>query len=294
MLSFYFNVYYTGRHFSGDALSHQWNIVEALGMNGKRLPGLQSLKIFGWLDACKFISLFDKAKLTQLTASLRHLSFSLPAGATGPEDSMSREHFWKQVVVRNMLKPAVNLESLAIKGVWGEKQCLDISQVLLATYPRLAALSLKGIIWEDGTIGHGDVIVPPPLEDFIVRHRETLKILKLDGCSIHVEDYGREPPICYWADVYKRLADALTELVELEVEFDEGKDIPYLSSTGPPNKFVLPWSYYRLERLEGTERDAEALEEFKAVVKKRATNTGSHFNREGKGWSGWDEEREEY
>ena len=42
------------------------------------------------------------------------------------------------------------------------------------------------------------------------------------------------------------------------------------------------------------ERDAEALEEFKAVVKKRATNTGSHFNPEGKGLSGWDEERKEY
>jgi hypothetical protein len=290
MLSFYFKMYHKRHYFAEDAFHHRWTIVEALGMNIKRFPELISLKIFGWLDNCEHASLFDKAKIARLAASLRHLSFSLPAGVTGAEVLTSHEQFWKQVVVQNMLKPAVNLESLAIKGVRGEKNSLDISQALLATYPRLAALSLQGIIWEDGTIGRGN-IVPPPLEDFIVRHRETLKILKLSGCSIHVEGYGRKPPICYWADVYKRLANALTELVELEVEFDEGKKIPYLSSTNPPNESVLPWSYNRLKRLEGMERDAEALEEFKAVVKKRATITGSHFNPEGKGWSGWDEGR---
>jgi len=124
-----------------------------------------------------------------------------------------------------MLQPAVNLESPSIprRRASEQAQCLDISQAKVATYPRLAALSLRNIIWEDGTIGKGDSdivtrrLAPPPLEDCIVRHRKTLKKLELRDYSINVEDYGQEPPLCYWAEAYKRLANALTDLVELEV-----------------------------------------------------------------------------
>ena len=286
MLSLYFSMYYTGCHGTGEARSHQWNIIEALGINGK-LPNLISLKIFGWLGIHRF-SLVEKVHIGWLTASLQHLNFSLPARANGQEDSESHELFWKEFVVPHILKPAINLESLTMREVWGEKQYLDISQAQLTTYPRLAALSLKGIVWEDGTIGQGGMVVPPPLEDFIVRHGKMLKILKLSGCSINVKDYGRVPPLCYWANIYERLANALTELVELEVRYE---NIPYMSSTAPHNEFVLPWPYYRLKRLEGMERDEEALEEFKAVVEKRVMDTDLNFDREAIGWSGWDEER---
>jgi hypothetical protein len=100
------------------------------------------------------------------------------------------------------------------------------------------------------------------LEDFIVHHSKTLKKLELHDCSICVEK-GSERPL-YWADIYKRLAKALTGLVELEVEFEIKRDNkPYvcLGYTG---------SYHPVEILEGTEvaeRDALALEEFKAIVK---------------------------
>ena len=88
----------------------------------------------------------------------------------------------------------------------------------------------------------------------------------------------------------QQLANAQTELVELEVRFDE---IPYLSSTGPPNEFFLPWPYHALKSLDGMERDEEALGEFKAVVKKRAMNIDLDFDPEAKGWSGWDEKSDE-
>ena len=56
------------------------------------------------------------------------------------------------------------------------------------------------------------------------------------------------------------------------------ENIPYMSSsTGPPDAFVLSWPRYRLKRLEGMERDEEALEEFKALVKKRAMDTDPDF-----------------
>ena len=102
-----------------------------------------------------------------------------------------------------------------------------------------------------------------------MRHRKTLKRLELLNCSINVKDYGRKPAICCWAHVYKRLANALTELVELKVEFWNVERIPYISSTGPSPRPLLPRAYYQLKKLEGTGQDAEAVEEFKATVKNR-------------------------
>ncbi|KAF8472249.1 hypothetical protein DFH94DRAFT_810509 [Russula ochroleuca] len=276
-LALYFDVYYhDNRSFEG----HQWGILHALRRKSNLLSELRSLKIYGWLDLGISVLLYNMAPITWLTSSYRHLSFSLPWGDKdhyGHHDSESRA----QVVprLRRMLEPAVNLESLAISR-GGVLKCYDIPnwQAQLATYPRLSALSLKDIIWEDGTIGEGDVVMPPPLEDFIVRHSKTLKKLELRDCSIKVKDRGREPPVCYWADVYKRLANALTELVELEVEFQiDGYEIPYLSPNTSTSLYIGSRSYYPLERLEGTRLDAEALEEFKTVIKNRGMHAGSRF-----------------
>ena len=65
-------------------------------------------------------------------------------------------------MVQRMLKPAVNLESLAIIRMQGadEMQCLDISQAQLATYPRLAVLSLRNVIWEDAQSVKGNRHAP--------------------------------------------------------------------------------------------------------------------------------------
>ena len=266
-----FKHYYTGKHHTGNVYSHQSGIFISLGNNRNRLPKLQSLEIRGLFDTCKpvFTSLFDKAPIAWIIASLRHLDFSLPCGTTGPfsEESGSREQFWKQVALRRILQPAVNLESLAISQCESIEDAhhFDVSRAQLATYPRLAALSLTSIVWEDCTIGQGGIVTPSFVEDFIVRHRETLKKLELYFCTINVEDYGRKPPVCYWADVYKRLANALTELVDLKVN---NFDVPY-DSTTPPPWLSLPQPYHRLKSLKGMERDVEALKEFEAVVKNR-------------------------
>jgi hypothetical protein len=114
------------------------------------------------------MALFDETPIAWLAASLRHLSFTVPRMTT--IDGLEKLNwFWKQVVVRRVLQPAVNLESLVItgSGQWrGDKQCFDVSRVQLPTFPRLAALTLRGIIWEDDTDRQGDMI---PLE-FIVRY----------------------------------------------------------------------------------------------------------------------------
>jgi hypothetical protein len=255
--------------------SHQWDILYAIGNNKNPLPELRSLEIYGWHCSREFSSLFDETPLARLIASLRHLHFSLPL--VRPEHSASREPLWKQVVMRRLLQPAANLESLKIfrSQAWDNKQFLDISHAQLTTYPRLTSLTLWGIAWEDGKIGQGGMIMPPPLEDFIMRHRETLKRLNMDNCSINVGERSRLP-FCYWADVYKRLTEGLTELVEVEVESPfSPHESPYVYVVGDTYRPVE--SLMETERLEGREQDRLALEEFKAVVKKRRVSDGSMF-----------------
>jgi hypothetical protein len=205
--------------------------------------------------------LFDEAPIGWLAASLRHLSFTFPKMTSIKREPFER--FWKQVVVRRVLQPAVNLESLVITGRGG--RCPDAQ--CSATFPQLAALSLRYIIWEDDTSGQGIV----PL-GFIVRHQKTLKKLELHNCGINVgrRGYSDGPPHCYWADIYKRLANALTGLVELKVEFELREDeIPYVYCFGGYSS-----SYnLRKDNLKGSApdaalaQDALALEEFRAVVK---------------------------
>jgi hypothetical protein len=106
-----------------------------------------------------------------------------------------------------------------------------------------------------------------PVEDLIVRHRMTLKKLELYNCRIRVEEIT-ETPFRSWADVYDRLAEVLTELVELVVRFnDDGYRIEYVP--------VAHEDGHRRLRLEWAERDTLALERFKAVVGNRKMDAGS-------------------
>lgn len=249
--------------------SHQWDILHAIGTNKNPLPKVQSFELYGWHCSREFSSLFDETPIAWLIASLRHLQFSLPL--VRQEDSVSRELLWKQVVMRRLLQPAVNLESLKIirSQAWDNKQFLDIS----TTYPRLSVLSLWGITWEDGKIGQGGIVMPSRLEDFITRHRKTLKKLNMDSCSIYVGQRSRRP-FCYWAEIYKRLTEALTELVEVRVESLFGPhESPYVYLVGDAYRHME--SLKEAERFEGREQDRAALEEFKAVVKKRRTGDGT-------------------
>jgi hypothetical protein len=103
--------------------------------------------------------------------------------------------FWSPAMVRGVLRRAIRLESLAISGNGGlqMEECLDVSE--FATYPRLAALSLRNVLWEERKIGHRGVVEPPAVEDFIVRHGKTLKKLKLHNCVIRISP-GRTMPFC--------------------------------------------------------------------------------------------------
>jgi len=120
--------------------------------------------------------------------------------------------------------------------------------------------------------------------EFIMRHQKTLKKLELHNCRIKVRkiDVRRkfEPPHYYWADIYKRLANALTGLVELKVEFKLAKDeIPYVYCYGShPPSYNLKKNDLKGSALDAAlAPDALALEEFRAVVKSQGMAGCSGF-----------------
>jgi hypothetical protein len=268
--------YYGDEAMRDIAYTHQWDIVNAIWSNKNPLPNLQSLEFHGWLFASKSASSFDEAPIASwLAPSLRHLSISVPQrGVEGTENWESRTLFWRQFVVPRVLQSAVNLESLTIirdRARDSDTQDLGISQDGLPTYPRLAALSLRNIVWEEGAVGEGNVVAPPPLEDFIVRHRKTLKKLELRDCSIGIGI--RSPLRCFWEDIFKRLAAALTELVELEVKFKFERYASLLAGRGfnDPSDHIF---YIGMM----ADQDAPALEEFRAVVKNQGMGGGFKSN----------------
>jgi hypothetical protein len=247
--------------------SHQWDIIAAIGSSRYPLPRIQSLTIHKWTADPEFDTLYYKARIAELTGSLRHLRFSLPRDSTDIESSLKqRTEFWDQVIVPRILQPAVNLESLEIsQETLG--QPLDFSKV--DTYPRLATLSLRFICWERGAIRQGKIIKRFPVEDFIMRHRMTLKKLELYHCTIMVKK-SRRTPSRSWADVYNQLAEVLTGLVELVVVFGNSgyRDKSYGGDVYRPRSDSLS--------LEWSERDAQALKHrhFKAVVENRVITGG--------------------
>jgi hypothetical protein len=93
--------------------------------------------------------------------------------------------------------------------------------------------------------------------EFILRHQKKLKKLELLGCAINVgKIFG--PPHCYcdWADIYKRLANALTGLVELKMEFELKEDqIPYVYSG------YSSYGYLKEDELKRRAPDGLTLEE---------------------------------
>jgi hypothetical protein len=170
----------------------------------------------------------------------------------------------------HVLQPAMNLESLEINSdkLLQDEQCLDLTQI--PTYPHLTMFSLNNVIWLEGTISRRGTVTAPGVEEFIMRHRKTLKKLRLHNCTIGISSVYRETPSCYWADVYNRLAEALTELVELDVEFRfNGYRTQYVQPLPSNDEYDPGYNFFDFNKVEHMERDASALKAFKTVVEKR-------------------------
>ena len=107
----------------------------------------------------------------------------------------------------------------------------------------------------------------PAVENFVVRHGKTLiKKLELRSCAIDAPQ-DEDVPYRFWAAVWKRLANELTELVDLKVEFEVapfgGREMQYAYGG---------YDYIYIEERVGTYEDAPALEAFRAIVETRKSN----------------------
>ncbi|KAH9031410.1 hypothetical protein EDB83DRAFT_2525785 [Lactarius deliciosus] len=234
--------------------SLQWDVLRGLACNPNPLPALRSLQIDNWFASPN--DLYAAAPFRRMVASLRDLRLALQDAKSDMYHYPAQE-IWPDVIEWRVLHPAVNLESLSMSCNFkcGSLIRLDLGSV---TFPHLTSLSLSNFVWDDVRVNPRAVILQA--EDFIVRHGKTLKKLELQGCMICVPR-NRPTPVRSWAAVWKRFADELTELVDLEVGYSFDQRYVYLNEYGFYSDSVYS--------LHGTEEDTPALRALVTIVKGR-------------------------
>ncbi|KAF8269067.1 hypothetical protein EI94DRAFT_1726154 [Lactarius quietus] len=236
----------------------QLDLFEKLAHNPNPLPALQSLHITSWFAYLH--DLYDEAPFKRIVASLRDLRLHVQDTEYEPDDDCIVHDFWTFVIGPRVLQPAVNLTSLAMESTTDGTSLirLDLSSI---TYPCLTSLTLSGFVWDDTRLDPEKAALQA--EDFIVRHGKTLKKLKLQYCLISVP-YTRSTPVRSWEIVWNRFAEALTELVVLEVPV--GRDMQQ-------ERYIHYTPDYGFDELSfsapGTEQDIPAFEALDAIVKER-------------------------
>ncbi|KAH9011964.1 hypothetical protein EDB83DRAFT_2680617 [Lactarius deliciosus] len=232
--------------------SLQWDVLGGLACNPNPLPALRSLQIDNWFASPN--DLYAAAPFQRMIASLRDLRLAVQDAKSDMYNYPAQE-IWPKVIEWRVLHPAVNLESLSMSCNFkcGSLIRLDLGSV---TFPHLTSLSLSNFVWDDVRVNPRAVILQA--EDFIVRHGKTLKKLELQGCMICVPR-NRPTPVRSWAAVWKRFADELTELVDLEVGYSFDQRYVYLNEYGFYSDSVYS--------LHGTEEDTPALRALVTIVK---------------------------
>ncbi|KAI0265876.1 hypothetical protein BC834DRAFT_876763 [Gloeopeniophorella convolvens] len=208
-------------------LSLQWDVLGSIAHNPHPLPALEILSISCWLPFAH--KLYDTEPFAALVSKLRrlHLGITLNHAVDGmiqlPVPGQFWDRFWQDVVLQRMLARATKLEELVVQSSTqiGARTHLDFSK--LPTFPHLTSLTLGNFVWEDSLARYGTNV--PHIEDFITRHGSTLTTLALHWCKIELQDEeGETPPFRTWAAVWDNLAEKLTRLTDLDVEFDPVAD----------------------------------------------------------------------
>jgi hypothetical protein len=101
-----------------------------------------------------------------------------------------------------------NLKSLVLRSPQGLYHSLN-TQLRSSNYPALETLVLENIVFDPTPSVDG-------IEEFIVRHRASLRRLELYSCSSYVPSIST--PIRRWSTIWKRLEKELVSLTEIVVE----------------------------------------------------------------------------
>ncbi|KAI0370727.1 hypothetical protein BV20DRAFT_239304 [Pilatotrama ljubarskyi] len=188
----------------------QSTIVQAL-LRNRDLPRLKSLTLAN-LIAFPF-AYYESQPFADMLSSVEHLHLTLHGMSSldGPGAPETWSWMWQEMVPIHFLGPPQSrLTSLTLTSDQpvGRFPRLDLSGLF---FPALRRLELGGIMFDHHR----------RIEDFIVRHGQSLVTLVLDSCPMHVEslDGAPERP---WREVCDRLARELEALIDLRVYLRTG------------------------------------------------------------------------
>ncbi|KDQ55132.1 hypothetical protein JAAARDRAFT_37648 [Jaapia argillacea MUCL 33604] len=241
----------------------------------KPLPSLQALTI---KNLCPFDSPYSSfcREFSQGRpdhfSSLTSLSITV-LSADGPEivddEAFGFIFFW-EAIFQKLVLPAPahsNLTSLTLRSDQLIGYLPNISFPVATAYPQLESITLQMFVFGGLTNA----------EHFILVHSATLKRLELQACSIVFEDGDSDDeelePERFWSDIFAKLAEECTELVEVVMK--RGESISEGTQDIPGGRFgysvFSEYNGYRtVERMmDGEEGDEEALDTLLAVVADR-------------------------
>lgn len=181
----------------------QWAILSTI-LGQHPLPRLTFLSIRNLTPFHDPI--FDLPAFRDLFVLLDYLSISLHHGRS-PQRRFrdSFVEFWQHAVQHQVLNTlASHPQSLTEFSLHSDIDVGIVAKIDFSDlhFPALTFISLTGILFNEET----------HVEDFIVRHKRTLRTLSLQSCNIAIHDPIQGPPR-FWSQIYTRFADVLEELM---------------------------------------------------------------------------------
>lgn len=150
---------------------------------------------------------YQNAGFESLMGSVTDFSLSVHAlRFSGRHGDDMYAWFWSEMIPERFLDPAQ--QQLIKLSLFSDQPVGQFPPVDLAwlRFPHLTDLSLNGFMFNEERL----------VEDFIVRHGNTLQYLTLDTCAIHIG--GTEgPPTRTWAVVLQRFTDKLKTLLDFKI-----------------------------------------------------------------------------
>ncbi|KAI6158122.1 hypothetical protein BKA82DRAFT_14158 [Pisolithus tinctorius] len=127
------------------------------------------------------------------------------------------------------------------------------------TYPSLRCMVLENIVLDDATSTDG-------VEEFILRHKNSLKKLEMKSCMSYIQSIAT--PVRKWATIWERLREELTELEEVVVD-DGGCGYAVLNTS----EGYIPHSDVAASTPSLLEDDEQSLKDFCECVNARAAGS---------------------
>jgi len=168
------------------------------GLNTSRMTSLLLNNVILPATCQDFVASLTKSPLSNLSISVvSNAEVSSWSGSKNVNGSLGA-----------LLPPSNStLRSLVLRSPQGPYHSLT-TQLSSLHYPSLESLVLENIVFDQMPSGHG-------VEEFIIRHKDTLQRLELQSCTCHIP--GSSTDDRRWSTIWKRWASELTGLRELVV-----------------------------------------------------------------------------